>query len=455
MNRQIAQNIESLCTDVDNINFDVLVEKTFPGRGDLENIELSQMSLYEFISLTKRVFNQFKSTLVDREISMILPIVYIHPQYGSAQLDGQIQNFISYLNQANFNTAEGLLLWLVGYQVDNGIYTKIQKKQSDSIASTLNTLSEKLNLIESSIINRQNDVEELYLSLEKESKNIENLILQKKDEFGQIAANLAASNANVNQIYDLLTRGSEQGARLSTILEQQEKIRVQSEIKIKELQELYSASKSKIDERLKAVESLIINFNDQIEENKKHLEFVEGKREFFEERNSYLNDLIGREVGASLFETFKQRKNELHKPVLFWRWAVPVTVILTILWVYFLFSNQSNIKDISIWWQTFSVNTLKSIPAIFLLFFSINQYRKERNFQEEYAFKSAVALTIDAFSSRLKDENNKDKLIMESVLSLYETPIKEKQEDHIKSKNLVETLKNMIDATRELIKSRS
>ena len=44
---------------------------------------------------------------------------------------------------------------------------------------------------------------------------------------------------------------------------------------------------------------------------------------------------------------------------------------------------------------------------------------------------------------------------MESVLNLYQTPIKEKHEDHIKSKNLLETLKNMIDATRELIKGKN
>jgi hypothetical protein len=455
MNKQVAQNIITICTEFDNIKIDSLVEKTFPDRVDIENIQLSQISLFEFVSLSKRVFSQFKSTLVDREISMILPLVYIHPQYGSAQVDGQLQNFISYLNQGNFNTAEGFLLWLVGYQVENGIYAKIQKRQSDSLSSSLNTLSEKLHLIELSIINRQNDVEKSYLNLENTTREIQNLIIQKKDELAQITSNLSTSNTQIAQISEILTRGSEQGARLSTILEHQEKNSVQAEVKIKEFQELYTVSNTKIDERFKVVESIIIDFTNQVNENQKHLEFVEGKRHFFEERNNYLNDLIGREVGASLFETFKQRKNELYKPVIFWLCGVLIMTLATVFWVYFLFFHQIDIKDINVWWQTFSVNTLKTIPAIFLLFFSINQYRNERNFQEEYAFKSAVALTIDAFSSRLKDENNKDKLIMESVLNLYQTPIKEKHEDHIKSKNLLETLKNMIDATRELIKGKN
>ena len=35
---------------------------------------------------------------------------------------------------------------------------------------------------------------------------------------------------------------------------------------------------------------------------------------------------------------------------------------------------------------------------------------KERNFQEEYAFKSAVALTIKAYSDVIKDDKFKDEL---------------------------------------------
>ena len=126
---------------------------------------------------------------------------------------------------------------------------------------------------------------------------------------------------------------------------------------------------------------------------------------------------------------------------------------LTIVWIFILFTNQAKILDNSIWWQSFAVNTLKSIPAIFLLFLSINQYRKERNFQEEYAFKSAVALTIDAYAGRLTDVVNKDKLIMEAVLGLYKTPIDDKQPDKLKHTTVLDTIKSMADTTKELVKN--
>ena len=138
---------------------------------------------------------------------------------------------------------------------------------------------------------------------------------------------------------------------------------------------------------------------------------------------------------------------------MFWRVAVPVMSIATVVWVFFLFKNQTAITDFSNWWQAFAINTLKTIPAIFLLLFSINQYRKERNFQEEYAFKSAVALTIDAYASRLTVQSNKDRLIMDAVLGVYKTPIEEKQYSEKKqSKATTEIMKIMLETTRDLVK---
>ena len=118
-----------------------------------------------------------------------------------------------------------------------------------------------------------------------------------------------------------------------------------------------------------------------------------------------------------------------------------------------MFKNQTLIIDINVWWQAFAINTLKSIPAIFLLLFSINQYRKERNFQEEYAFKSAVALTIDAYASRITDVANKDRLIMETVLSIYKTPIEERHSERKASKSTNEMMKTMLETARDLVKS--
>lgn len=74
-------------------------------------------------------------------------------------------------------------------------------------------------------------------------------------------------------------------------------------------------------------------------------------------------------------------------------------------------------------WEIIVVNFIKTIPFFFLLYYAIAQYNKERNYQEEYAFKSATALTIKAYADILKTEENKDQLILRAVYNVYKNPI--------------------------------
>lgn len=454
MTQQQAQTTVDLSKQIETVDFDSLIQKVYPDRTDLDNIPLSQMDLSEFIYLSKRVFNQFISEFSDRENTLPLNFSYTHPVFGAGQLDNQIQTYFTLITSSNFAGAEAYLLWVAGYQIENGIYYKKTRK-SDTISENLNRLSEKLNLLSANIANKLAEVQSLFAKVEESNREINNLITQKKEELQTITSNLATSTTQTSQINELLTKSTESSSRLNTLLEQQEMLKIQSEKRLLDLQAVYEKTNEDLSQNVKTSILQIEEFKKQVEENQGHLSFVEGKKEFFEERIKYLETLIGREVGASLFETFKQRKTELETPVRFWRWAVPIMSIATIAWIFFLFSTQPTSDNINNWWEAFAVNTLKSIPAIFLLLFSINQYRKERNFQEEYAFKSAVALTIDAYSGRLQDPANKDKLIMEAVLSVYRTPLEEKQTLKIKSKTFMEMFKTMSDTTKDLVKGKA
>lgn len=161
-----------------------------------------------------------------------------------------------------------------------------------------------------------------------------------------------------------------------------------------------------------------------------------------------MNDLIGREVGASLFETFKQRKGELAPSIEFWKWSVPITAIATIVWILILFG-LNGAENMSL--QTIIVDSIKALPAVGLLLFSISQYTKERNFQEEYAFKSAVALTINSYAEQLKHENNRDKLIMESVTEIYKTPLRSTHEKEKRENSYLLNIEEIKDSAKSLI----
>ncbi|MFT5397066.1 MAG: hypothetical protein ACI85N_002283, partial [Gammaproteobacteria bacterium] len=147
---------------------------------------------------------------------------------------------------------------------------------------------------------------------------------------------------------------------------------------------------------------------------------------------------------------FKQRKGELSTSISFWKWSVPITAIATIAWIFFLFGN-GDLANLE--WQVIFVNSLKALPAIGLLLFSISQYTKERNFQEEYAFKSAVALTVNAYADQLIVEENKDKLIMDSVNEIYKSPLSSKHKD-AENKSLTGTAKELTEVAKSLLKSK-
>lgn len=174
---------------------------------------------------------------------------------------------------------------------------------------------------------------------------------------------------------------------------------------------------------------------------------VEDKAIFFEERNNYLNELIGREVGTSLFKTFNQRKNEISPSLKIWQISVWVASFIAIIVIFAIFTNFFGLfgaPSHTFTWQEIIVNAIKSSPAIFLLYYTISQYNKERNFQEEYAFKSAAALTIKAYADILKDDAKKDELILRSVSGVYRSPI-------INKYNTKSDLNSLTDLAKELI----
>ena len=88
-----------------------------------------------------------------------------------------------------------------------------------------------------------------------------------------------------------------------------------------------------------------------------------------------------------------------------------------------------------------------------VLFFTIKQYVRERTFQEEYAFRSAIALTVQAYGDI--SGSKKEDLILQAVSTIYSLPsmMKDKPTSFFgyRSKTLTDTMKE-INETLKTIK---
>ena len=99
------------------------------------------------------------------------------------------------------------------------------------------------------------------------------------------------------------------------------------------------------------------------------------------------------------------------------------------------------------------INIAKTSPIVALFWFSLTQYIKERNLQEEYAFREAVAVTLTAYLDQLDGEEDEHKrtLLMNTVEKLYTKPVLAGEKGlsvSLSSKDIAEALKNLGDALK-------
>lgn len=212
-----------------------------------------------------------------------------------------------------------------------------------------------------------------------------------------------------------------------------EKLLDEKYVDLKDLSKSYSES-------IKAIEGFISGIDFE------HTGIKEKSKDF-DDQLAKLNELLGKETARTLFSTFKERKAELSKPVRNWMRGVILASLFALIWVSAVFTNFFGWVngEIVVSSEFLLLNTLKSIPAIILLYFTIRQYVRERNVQEEYAFRSAIALTIQAYGDMVGDK--KHDLILAATSTIYTMPttMKEKTFSLFRKKDngLIEVMKQL------------
>ena len=419
---------------------------------DLSTVQIGEYSAKEFLSASNKVFNQFREEL-GTVYAKALPFQYqFHNEYGGADLNQDFSNFLANVKNINFPAAVTHLNRLIHYQAVNGFWEKSKRKYFRHSEVSVAEEKERIDLVSQHLDAVSRQLEGLLEDLEGSKSKLESFTNVKASELSEIESLLDANRNHSNEINEIHNKASATVEKINALLATADEKKDESEELISEVRKESQGLKGTIGLLDQTIQKQTAIFEKLKSDFDIKLSFVEGKTEFFEERNAYLDDLIGREVGASLFETFKQRKKELGSSIGFWKWSVPITAIACIIWIFFLFGN-GDLSNLS--WQVILINSLKALPALALLLFAISQYTKERNFQEEYAFKSAVALTVNAYADQLKDVSNKDRLIMDSVEQIYRTPVGGKDIKAKEAASLIDTAKTLVDEVKIFTKKSS
>ena len=176
-------------------------------------------------------------------------------------------------------------------------------------------------------------------------------------------------------------------------------------------------------------------------------------KETYEATKKYKDEIakmMGFIADGTLGHSFNKRKKIATWSSAFWIFVTAISLCALVGWIYAVFTywpaNTGNE------WANIVINAIKSSPLAFLFGYSLKQISKSRNIKEEYAYREAVALTLTAYMEQLdKEENNdKKKLLLETVEKLYTKPIlstdEMKSPIKIDSKDFADLMGKLTDA---------
>jgi hypothetical protein len=458
MNQEQKQRVLAQLDPFWKLDIDKRIAEVYKDYTDLSSIAIGYYTVSELSQYSKKVISQLGQVL-ETPFSNILPFQYqFQNDFGNGNLGDDLTNMNALIEANNFSDAVNVLTRLVYYQVANGFWDKVLEKDDKKRFARIVEMESKLNLVSEQLAKNIETNKTLLESLKTEKENLELLVTTKKKELAEIEGLLPTARNNSDEINKLLNTSTATNESINSLLTQQNTNLDTITKKIEEEKTVYTAFQKDIKE-LKEL------FNTEIENGgKKNIEFdkmlasVLEQSKTFDKQILVLNELIGKEGAVRLFNTFNDRKKDLDAPVKRWAWIVIGTGIAALLLIIGIFTNffgliTSMPMPQSIDWQFLVINSLKSTPIMIVLFFTIKQYVRERTFQEEYAFRSAIALTVQAYGDI--SGSKKEDLILQAVSTIYSLPsmMKDKPTSFFgyRSKTLTDTMKE-INETLKTIK---
>lgn len=459
MNQEQKQRVVEQLGPFWQLDIDKRIAEVYKDYTDLSSIMVSYYSVAEVSAYSKKMVSQLGQVL-ETPFSNILPFQYqFQNDFGNGNLADDLTSLNAHIGANDFASAVSVLTRLVYYQVANGFWDKILDKDDKKRFAKVGDLESKLNLISEQLNKNIETNKILLVALKADKENLELLVSTKQKELTEIEALLPSARNNTDEISRLFNTSTATNESINGLFTQQKANLDDIVKKIDEEKIVYTNFQ-------KDIKDLKELFNTEIESGgKKNIEFdkmlasVLDQSRTFDKQILVLNELIGKEGAVRLFNTFNDRKKDLEKPVKRWSWIVIGTGVAALLLIIGIFTNFFGFiptmpMPTTIDWQFLVINSLKSTPIMIVLYFTIQQYVRERTFQEEYAFRSAIALTVQAYGDI--SGSKKEELIMQAVSTIYSLPsmMKDKPSRFFgsRSKILTDTMKELNETLKTIKK---
>ena len=448
MNITQKQTILNEIETIQSFDFDKSILANYPEDTDLKSIAFGKYNALEFKSLLSKTIIQLKAELSNGFGLMLPNQENFYNDFGSVTLDSDIQNLRAYLaSPNNENNAAEVLDRLMYYQIRQGFWDRSKMKLHDVDTDKINAANEQLELAQKSLVDNLKTFTTLKNQFEEKREEIETFFTAKKQEMTVISNLLSEAQTSNSRITDLVSSSTNKETEIDGILKN-----IKSKVEtITDSIEEYQTDFSSIKKENLTLKS---DLEDALQKALDNLKKSKDGNDFIESNRAEIVRLTGMAADGTLGSKFDQRQQKLTDGLSFWKWGVPLVTILSIAWVLVVFTclatNTGNI------WINLLINLLKTSPSFILMGFVFSQYNKERNLQEEYAFKSAVAMTLTAYSNMLenKDEElnkTRQEMLLKSIEQVYNQPkIHSEKNEKFNTNNLKEAIQTLSDVVKNI-----
>lgn len=448
MNKETVNSILATINNIKSVN---LLENAFAAYpdSDLEIIQATNdFSIAQAIRLINRSMIQLEEAFNNQEYH-ILPLVASVPELeggGSSTILNRLNELYTYVQEKNgsFNQIGSSLRWLISYQQMFGLWDRSEKKLHAVDEVKLKTQQDELNLLSKKLNEILKSAEALSVTQQSSINKIEEVIRIKSDEFANLSNMVGKANNEASQITQLWEQATRQKGEFDNLISQASEsirnINAQFEGQKNDytsLKETINNGQNKLAENITKVETTLKSVLDSKTEISKNIKEA--------------SDLLGMSADAALGGKFNKRETEVRKSLFWWRIAVVGSVVLAITWAVIVFlclATKTALPYLDI-----LINLVKTTPGFVLMGYVMAQYNKERAIEEEYAFKAAIAMTINAYANLLNEsdsETNKSRqlMLLDAIKQVYDKPKMHKESDpknfyKDSSKELLEVLKDL------------
>lgn len=435
MTKQEINTIKELLNDVSDFDFDKYITDNFPNVS-LENLMFRECNTIEFKCMFKDTIKRFES-LINSKTAIMLPMSY-YSNNSSYNIATVISNLKSYLTGTSREYIFDYIILVFNYCIQFGNWDKKVVYKPSFSQEDIENIAREMELIQTRLNNENERLNTLMYEFSKSKNDLDNKIIETNEFYNTIKEKAKSATDNDSLILSCLSSSEANKNTIET------------------LKTNIANSEQKISDN---IENYRKQFEEVIAKNTRSLSLIKEAEELQKKilsQKDTVENLIGAAADGSLGSHFKERKEQIRDNVYIFLKIIIFSLLATCAWVWFVFKDfDSNSSD----WVYFVINVLRTLPAWFLVWWLIDRYTKERKLQEEYAFKSAIAMTMREHSKLLKntDSGDVDKrdsqqiMLLKALENIYRNPDtrQDKEKDNLTPKNLEAVLSKITDLIKE------